>query len=176
MIVFASVSSPLQRLRDGLLEWPPLDLEDLVGFRCARAGARSVARYRWITSVNTPGELKYAPSDSHARALEVAASSTSSRRAVISGGFVGFELARRQFVDVTAGGVPVLAQQADAIVGVDGHRRGAAGMAHDLERQAHAVGQVHRVDAHLDDAAVVDLLCDRTASRECTCPTLRFRK
>ena len=59
-------------------------------------------------------------------------------------------------MDVAAGRVAILAQQADAIVGVDRHHRRTAGMAHDLERQPHAIGQLDRVDTHLDDAPVED--------------------
>jgi hypothetical protein len=52
--------------------------------------------------------------------------------------------------------MPILAQQTYAIVRVDGHRRGAARVAHDFQRQAYAIGQVHGIDAHLDDAPVED--------------------
>src|SRR5688572_14878666 len=53
----------------------------------------------------------------------------------------------------------VLAQQAHTPLRIDGHHGGAPGMAHDLERHAHSIGEHHGVDAHLDDAAFVDHFC-----------------
>jgi hypothetical protein len=52
--------------------------------------------------------------------------------------------------------VAVLAQQADPVLVIDGHGRGPAGMAHDLERNPHAIGQLHVIQAHLDDPARED--------------------
>jgi hypothetical protein len=72
------------------------------------------------------------------------------------GRFAGFELAGRKLVDVAAGGMAKLAQQADSIACVDGHHRGTTGVAHDFERQAHSIGQIDGVDADLDHAAVID--------------------
>ena len=73
-------------------------------------------------------------------------------------GLARLELAGGQLVDVTARGVAELAQQADAVLGIDGDHGGAAGMPHDLERNTNSCRQLDLVDAHLDHASAEDFI------------------
>src|SRR5688572_14091289 len=82
------------------------------------------------------------------------------------------DLAGGQFPDPTVDGVTKLAQQADAIVGVERNHRGAAGMADDFEIRDRAVRQLHALDVHFDDAAGEDVLdVDHLNCRPCLRPS-----
>ena len=168
MIVLASASSPLSAFSRASSNGHHSTWNTSSASARPAASCRPVARYRWITSVKHPGELKYAPSGSQWLAEVRCFFDQLAPR----GGFgrlVGLEFPGRQLVDVSAGGVPELPQQANAILRIDGHHGGAAWMTHDLQRNAQPVGQLHLIHAHLDHPPGEDFLGLDQHGGECTC-------
>jgi hypothetical protein len=88
--------------------------------------------------------------------------------------FPGIQLPSRNLPNETARGMAILSHQRHLTIAIDRHDRRRAGVANDLQRHRHLVGQRDLFQAEVDDAALVDLLDHadpgRALPRRLECP------